>query len=152
MQTNRLTVRRFRREDAGSLFLLLSDREVMRYIEPPYSMEQTVSFLERAGLCDPPLIFAVDGPEGSLAGYAIYHPYGADAYEIGWLLHKSQWGKGYARELTQGLIRFAKGKTRYLVLECHPEQAATRHIALSCGFSYRGREDGCDVYRLDLEG
>jgi len=124
----------------------------MRHIEPPYSAEQAVSFLERAGLRDPPLILAVDGPEGGFIGYVIYHPYGADAYEIGWLLRRDQWGKGYAKELTRELIRLAGGKTRHLVLECRPEQAVTRHIALSCGFSYTGREDGCDVYRLDLEG
>lgn len=38
------------------------------------------------------------------------------------------------------------GKTA--VIECVPEQTATRHIAEKKGFAYVGRTDGLEVYRL----
>lgn len=37
------SVRRFRLEDTAGLYAILSDPTVMRWIEPPYSMEQTAS-------------------------------------------------------------------------------------------------------------
>ena len=58
--------------DLEPLHRLLSDPEVMRYLEPPFSREQTRAFLERAGLTPEPLILAVD--DGGFAGYVIWHP------------------------------------------------------------------------------
>ena len=84
MKTRQLTVRPFREDDLEALFQLLSDPEVMRYLEPPFSREQTADFLHSAGICDPPLIYAVEDAAGEFVGYVIYHPYGRDCYEIGW--------------------------------------------------------------------
>ena len=51
-------IRGFEESDLLPLFELLSDEEVMRYIEQPYTLEQTEAFLKKAGLSDPPLIYA----------------------------------------------------------------------------------------------
>lgn len=45
-----LQVRRMTEADLEPLHRLLSDPEVMRYLEPPFSREQTRAFLDRAGL------------------------------------------------------------------------------------------------------
>ena len=150
MKTDRLAIRKFQRSDIDDLYRLLSNEDVMRYLEPPYSREQVVSFLDIAGLSDPPLIFAVDDLGGNFVGYVIYHAFDENSYEIGWLLQKDQWNKGYAQELTKALIEDAKGKTKALVLECDPAQAVTRRIALQNHFVYVGCENGCDVYHLQL--
>ena len=42
--------------DLDELYALLSDSEVMRYIEPPFSKEQTMQFLVDAGLSEKPLV------------------------------------------------------------------------------------------------
>ena len=68
-----LRARRMTEADLEPLHRLLSDPEVMRYLEPPFSREQTRAFLERAGLTPEPLILAVD--DGGFAGYVIWHPY-----------------------------------------------------------------------------
>ena len=57
-ETRRLLIRRFTEADAEALYVVLSDPEVMRYIEPPFSLEQTRAFLRDAGLCAPPLVYA----------------------------------------------------------------------------------------------
>lgn len=149
--TDRLSIRRFQQNDIDNLYKLLSDEEVMRYIEPPYSMEQTVSFLSQVGLCDSPMIFAVDNQSGRFIGYVIYHPYEEDSFEIGWILLKEYWHKGYAQKLTEALIEKAKGTTKYLVMECDPRQEATIQIALRNHFVYVGFENGCNVYRLKID-
>lgn len=147
IQTERLTIRRFKETDMENLFRLLSDPEVMRYIEPPYTREQTLSFLNSVALCQEPLILAVDDLCNNFVGYVIFHPYDEKSYEIGWLLCKEHWHKGYARELTKALIEAGEKLQKDLVIECHPEQAATKKIALDNGFVYVGKESGCNLYR-----
>lgn len=148
--TNRLRIRRFRENDFDFLHVLLSDPEVMRFLEPPYSEQQTRDFLDRYGLCASPAVWAVEDHTGQGIGYVIYHPYESDSYEIGWVLRREDWRKGYAQELTAALIRSAQTHTDGLVLECVPEQAATRAIARRNGFVYEGKSENLDVYKLRL--
>ena len=110
INTDRLTIRRFCHKDGEELFRLVSDPEVMRYLEPPYTKNQAERLLEEAGLCEPPLIYAVEDGEKRFVGYVIYHTYGADGMEIGWVLKKSAWHKGYADEL------YAEG---YKKIDCY---------------------------------
>ena len=151
METERLRIRRFQKGDANALYRLLSDEAVMRFLEPPFSWEQTVRFLNTYALVDSPAILAVEDRSSQFVGYVIYHPYEMDAYEIGWVLCREDWHKGYAQELTRALIEDARTKTRNLILECVPEQIATRVIAQRNGFVWEGNRDGCDIYRLRLE-
>ena len=74
MKTKRLHIRRFQPDDLADLFKLLSDKEVMRYLEKPYTLKRTEQFLQEAGLHKHPLIFAVEDMCGNLIGYIIYHP------------------------------------------------------------------------------
>lgn len=145
-----LRIRRFEENDLQSLHKLLSDEEVMRYIEPPFTLEKTRDFLENAGLTDESLIYAVEDESSTFIGYAIYHDYGNDSKEIGWLLSKQFWGKGFAQVLTEMLVQKAKAEGKSAIIECSPEQEATKHIAEKLEFRYAGLIDGCDLYKLDL--
>ena len=145
-----LRIRRFEESDLQSLHELLSDEEVMRYIEPPFTLEKTRGFLENAGLTDDPLIYAVEDEYGIFIGYVIYHDYGNDSKEIGWLLSKRFWGKGFAQALTKVLVQKANADRKSAIIECSPEQEAAKHIAEKLEFRYAGLIDGCDVYKLDL--
>lgn len=140
-----LRARRMTEADLEPLHRLLSDPEVMRYLEPPFSREQTRAFLERAGLTPEPLILAVD--DGGFAGYVIWHPYDDVSMELGWVLDRSRWGRGYAGELTRLLTDRARRQGRGVVIECVPEQTVTRHIAEKSGFRFCGMAEGCCVYR-----
>lgn len=144
-----LIIRKMRKDDAGMLYLLLSDPTVMRYLEPPYHEEQAEQFLQSAGLSDTPLIYAAED-QRKLIGYVIYHAYDEESVEIGWVLFPEYWGRGYASALTDQLILRAKQDQKSVVIECVPEQGATKRIAAKKGFSYRGVCDGLEVYRLDL--
>ena len=150
IKTRRLLLRGFKREDLVPLFSILSDPRVMFFMEKTYTLEETSLFLESHGLCASPSVFAAEDLSGGFCGYVIYNKYGETAFELGWVLGKEHWGKGYAKELTSALIEYSKGKTQSLVLECSPKQKATARIASLFGFVYEGCEDGLDVYRLKL--
>ena len=142
-----ITIRRMQPGDADALYRLLSDPEVMRYLEPPFDRAQTEDFLRRAGLAEPPLVYAAE-ESGSFIGYVIYHAYDEQSVEIGWVLFPEYWGRGYASALTDRLIDRARQAQKSVVIECAPAQEATRRIAVKKGFRACGICDGLAVYRL----
>ena len=146
-ESARVRLRTMRRGDLDELYTLLSDDEVMRWLEPPFTCKQTERFLEKAGLSEPPLIYAVENATGEFLGYAIYHDYDERSRELGWVLKRSAWHKGYAGEMTDLLIALAQREGKDTVIECVPEQTVSAHIARRHGFSCEGRADGLDIYR-----
>lgn len=143
-----LIIRKMRKADADMLYRLLSNPAVMRYLETPYNAKQSERFLYTAGLSEAPRIYAVE-ERGNFIGYVIYHAYDEESMEIGWVLFPEFWGRGYASALTDQLIARAKQERKSLVIECVPEQNATKRIAMKKGFAYRGICDGLSVYRLE---
>ena len=142
-----ITIRKMQPGDADALYRLLSDPEVMRYLEPPFDRAQTEDFLRRAGLTEPPLVYAAE-ENGDFIGYVIYHAYDEDSVEIGWVLLPDYWGRGYASALTAQLIDRARQERKSVVIECAPEQEATKRIAVKKDFRACGICDGLAVYRL----
>lgn len=141
-----LVIRRMSQQDLEPLHMLLSDPEVMKYLEPPFTREQTVAFL-KAGLSDNPPVFTAEA-DGTFIGYVIYHPYEEDTMELGWVLLPEYWGKGYASALTRQMMEKAACEGKKPVIECDPGQEITRHIALKSGFVRAENRDGLEVYRL----
>ncbi len=138
--------------DAEDLYKVLSDGEVMKYIEPVFDMEKTVDFIKNAGLCEPPLVYAVEFTESKkVIGHLIFHGYENCGYEIGWVINKNYWGMGIADELTKRLIEYSKTlDIKSLVIECDENQAASKHIALKNGFVFERKTENLELYRLML--
>ena len=133
IETKRLLVRRLAENDAQTLHAALSDPGVMRYIEPPFSLEQTQIFIRDAGLCEPPLVWAVVWKRtGELIGHLIWHPWDETSMELGWILRRDFWGHGIAKELTAAMLARTN---QNVVIECSSAQAVTRHIAEDFGFA-----------------
>lgn len=142
-----MIIRKMVAEDIEPLYELISNAQVMEYIEPPYSREKAEEFLFSAGLSETPLIYAVE-ENSHFIGYAIYHDYDNESMEIGWLLYPDYWNKGYASNLTKILIEKAFSANKDVVIECCPLQEVSRHIANKFGFEYEGNIDNLDVFRL----
>ncbi len=142
-----LRIRKMTEEDLEDLHALLSDQEVMKYLEAPYTREKTEAFLKKAGLQDLPLVYAAE-EDSRFIGYVIFHGYDEESMEIGWVLRKDYWGRGIASSLTEMLLEKAFVMGKDAVIECHPGQQATKHLALKLGFSPDGLRDSLEVYRL----
>lgn len=149
-ETERLILRPFAAEDEAALGAVLSDAETMKYIEPPFSKERTAQFLREAGLCEPPLVYAVQEKRGGVIGHVIFHRYEtADCYELGWVQRRDAWGRGYATELTRALLDESRARgLRSVIVECDERQTATRRIAEKFGFQCEENARGLLVYRL----
>ena len=134
--------------DFEPLHALLSRPDVMRYLETPYTREQTSAFLRRACSEDPPVLAAE--ADVTFIGYIIFHAWDETSMEIGWVLLPAYQGRGFATALTILLIRMAREKGKQPVIECSPAQKATAHIARKFGFVRTETRDGLDVYRLSV--
>jgi len=153
IETCRCCIRKFSVEDAADLYKTLSDEKVMEYIEPAFDMEQVKEFIEDAGLCEPPLVYALVWKEtNEVIGHVIFHQYEENSYEIGWIIRREYWDRGIAGEVTAALVEHARDLDgiHSCVIECDPEQEVSKRIALKHGFVYEGEDDGCDVYRLQF--
>ncbi|MBQ6541133.1 MAG: GNAT family N-acetyltransferase, partial [Lachnospiraceae bacterium] len=146
---DRFYIRQFTKEDLEPLHDLLSDPEVMKYLEPPFTRKQTDRFFNSQGLAASPRILAVDDKDHSFIGYVIYHDYDDTSMEIGWVLKKEIRGHGMASLLTKQLAAMAASEGKDAVIECVPEQAATKVIAEKHGFRKAGESDGLDIYRRE---
>lgn len=152
LSTQRCLIRKFTENDASDLYEVLSNREVMAFIESPFDLRQTRNFIAEAGLCEPPLVYAlVWNATAQVIGHVIFHEYEKNSYEIGWIIRREYWGMGIASEVTASLIEYAKALNfSSCVIECDPNQTASIRIAQKHGFTYEGKDDGCAVYRLTL--
>lgn len=133
--TTRLIVRKFEEKDLENLYLLLSNKDVMKYLEKPFTREHTKEFLNNNGLTDTPRIYAVEHNK-IFVGYIIYHDYDVDSVEIGWVLLPSFWNNGFASELTEKMIKIAKRNNKKVIIECDKEQITTILIARKLNFLF----------------
>ena len=152
LTTKRCAVRPFTMDDAPDLYKILSDKEVMRHIEPPFDLEQTREFIRTAGLCEPPLVYALIWREtGEVIGHVIFHPYDQSGWEIGWVLGRAYWGMVIAQETTEAMVNYSRTTgIKSCVIECGKAQTVSRHIALKNHFAPEGEENGRYIYRLGL--
>lgn len=108
VQTQRLALRPLSEDDFKSVRSYLSDPQVMRYVDDPYSDKQVKRFLSRWVGDDPPVLALVKRGKDKVVGHVIFHPYEhPDVYEISWVLHPKYHRRGYATEIGQALLAHA---------------------------------------------
>lgn len=143
IETDRLMIRPFSSDDAGIIYRIYSDEEILKYT--PYdrmSMDSAARHLERI-IADWKQI-PVPGYEmcillkegGEKIGRCGIHPDTETASAmIGIMLFKPYWGKGYATETARALITysFETLQIRRLYALCNPENMASRNVLEKCG-------------------
>ena len=137
--TERCYIRKFSMNDVDDLYEVLSDEEVMLYVESAFDRERTKEFIYEAGMCEMPLVYAVVWKlTGKVIGHAIFHPYEETDYEIGWILNKEYWGKGIAAEATKAVIGYAFNEAGFakIFAHHHEDNAASGRALVKAGFSF----------------
>lgn len=135
MQTERLILRRYQPFDLQDLFAYLSDPEVVKF-EPykPMTMEEVQENL--AWRISNDEMIAIELKENHrMIGNVYLGKRDFDSLEIGYVLNREYWGKGYAVEGCEALIRnvFEQGIHR-IYAECDPENKASWRLLERLGF------------------
>lgn len=134
-ETERLILRRYKKEDIQDLFEYLSDPEVVKY-EPykPLTLEEAEENLEwRIGTDE---MIAVELKSSrKMIGNVYTGRRDFEALEIGYVFNRDHWGQGYAAESCRALIRqaFSRGIHR-IYAECDPENKGSWKLLEALGF------------------
>lgn len=143
IDTERLILRAFDNNDLDIITALYSDEEIMKYMPMPImDTEQAQQHLNK--IVDewkivPQTSFemAVVKKDGQkkVGRSEINLNFKDESAMIGWLLIKSEWGKGFATEITNALIKYCfevLGVHRVYAL-CHPDNYASWRVMEKCG-------------------
>ena len=106
LETQRLLLRPLNSEDFAAVHSWAGNPENTRYMAwGPNTEEQTKAFLERA---EPGRDFAVvlKGSNNLIGSCGIYPEETGYRAELGWILHKDYWKRGYGTELGHELVRY----------------------------------------------
>jgi RimJ/RimL family protein N-acetyltransferase len=149
LQTQRLTLRPLRVEDAAALYKARGDSEVMRYWDWPAQKSVTEVRETLAAHIPAPddktmLWWAValspDGPAIGECDLSEIDRHNGRA-EVGFLFAKAHWGHGYAREAMERVVRYAFHDLALARLGArfHDGNEASRRLLERLGFVLEGR-------------
>ncbi|KRA70363.1 acetyltransferase [Caulobacter sp. Root656] len=160
LATARLIARRLDERDLPDLVALHLDPDVSRYLGGIRSAEATKTYLaanlihwDRHGFG----LWIWRTPDGAFVGRAGIRPLtveGVEEIEIGYALARDAWGRGYAGEITEGLVEHALRRLAlpFLVGVVMVGHGASRRVLERAGFTFE-REvvhagEPCALYRL----
>ena len=140
LRTERLVLRRARLDDLDAIHAVLSDARAMRYWStlPHRTVAQTrawlTSMIEAPAAESDDFVVTLEGAVIGKAGFWRLP-------EIGFILHPSHWGRGYAFEALQAVIGhvFATRDLPQIVADVDPRNAASLRLLARLGFSETSR-------------
>ena len=144
-ETERLIVRHFTANDYDNYFSLQGNGEVMQYIRPPRTREESDSFLTGKILAAPPTdykgFWAVERKDdGLFIGCFVIIPIPDDVEktQIGYSFLPEHWGKGYATEVSKEGVNYFYNKTPLTEIYGVTEtpNIASQKVLLKAGFKF----------------
>jgi [ribosomal protein S5]-alanine N-acetyltransferase len=142
IETERLSLRELNLGDLDFVSEMLADPEVMRFYPKRYSREESQAWVERQMRryeeCGHGLWLVIEQtsaqPVGQV-GLAMQEVEGTWEAEIGYLIHRPYWRRGYATEAALGVRRYSfdvLGKNRVISL-IRPENTPSQGVARKLG-------------------
>jgi RimJ/RimL family protein N-acetyltransferase len=142
LETERLTLRAPRREDAKTIAALANDRRIaenLLRLPHPYGLAEAERFIARANTAGGETEFLITRGTTVLGACGVGSRDGEQP-EIGYWLGIAFWGHGYATEAARALIDHAFGDLGYdvLVAGARVSNPASRRVLQKCGFEWTG--------------
>lgn len=158
-QTKRLGFRFVQKADLDYLVELNVDPDVRQFFpdgvqnrkQTEERMQDFMSFHEEHGL---PCFLMFELETNEFVGRCGFGPIETGEIEVGYLLHKRFWGKGYASEALMFLLEWAKEniQTDYIIAFAPVEHIASSRVMQKCGMLYYKNDNAkgvaCCFYRI----
>lgn len=143
LTTDRLTLRPLAREDGAALHAAFSDPEVMKYWSggPHETLEQTLDYAAENAAGDPYATWAITEAGGEALGWVTLGRERPGVAEIGFILRRDRWGRGYGGEAAQAVLAhgFAEMGLHRVFADIDPDNAASIGVVVRLGFRLEGR-------------
>lgn len=147
LDTPRLTLRQFVESDLEALAAMYADPETMQYLGTGGTASRQETWRAIASMLGHWLLrgygmWAVEErASGSLVGrVGFIDPEGWPGFELGWMIDRSHWGRGYAPEAAAVALRYARDvlrKERVISL-IRPANTASIRVAEKIGQRHDG--------------
>lgn len=150
LETDRLRLRMFRDDDLDAYAPIVADPEVMRYLGDGKPLDRAGAWRQMAQVLGHWTLrgyglWAVEErATGALVGrIGLYNPEGWPGFELGWVLARPYWGKGYATEGARRALAHAFGELGrdHVISLIYPANAASIRVAERLGETLEGRTE-----------
>jgi len=151
IETERLVIRPWQPDDRPAFTAVMSHPEVTQYVHggKPYTETEVDQWFERQarqlaehGMCMGAL---VERSTNRLAGLSGVQPLGSTTdLEIGWILARETWGRGFATEAGAACMRYVLetlNRPRVVAI-IDPENAPSKRVAARLGMTYEATFTG----------
>jgi len=153
LETERLILRPFREADLDAYAAMTGDPEVMRHLgSGPMSRSDAwrnmATILGHWTLRGFGMWAVEDREAGELVGrVGCWKPEGWPGLEVGWMLRRSSWGRGFATEAARASVDFAfdRLKERHVISMIHGENLPSIRVARRLGMRLEGRTEVFDI-------
>jgi len=158
--TPRLTLRMFAEHDLDAYADMCADAEVMRHIGAGGPVDIHVAWRQMAlfrgewALHGYGMWALEETSSGRLVGrVGFLNPHGWPACEVGWLLARDAWGRGYAHEAATAAIAYGRGHlgVSELISLIRPDNARSIRLAERLGATLARKIDFMDAPILVYE-
>jgi RimJ/RimL family protein N-acetyltransferase len=166
LKTERLRLRALRLDDLDAYARMYADPDVMRFLENGVPLDRAAAFRSMAlhlghwqlrGYGQWALEERASGMFVGRAG--LWQPEGWPGLEVGWILERGSWGRGYATEAGQAAIdyAFAVLQVNEVISLIRPDNRASIRVAERVGQSYQRQfqllgSDACVYGRQRISG
>lgn len=143
IETERLIMRPFNKDDFDIIMGLYSNEEIMRYMpndvmdaeKAQTHLNKVAGDWEEEPQVNFEMAVILKENQEKIGRSRIHLDYETDTAMVGWLLLKKEWGKGYASEMTRALIDYSFDalKVHRVCALCHPENIASWKALEKCG-------------------
>ena len=147
LETERLLLRMFTKEDLDAYASICADAEVMRFVGEGKPLSRTDAwrhiaiFLGTWQLRGYGTLAVQDKVSGQMIGRVGYiHPEGWPGVELSWTLARHFWGRGLATEAARACLQhgFSKFGLTHVISLIHPENRRSISVAERLGESKEG--------------
>lgn len=157
--TKRAILRRFRLTDLDNMILLESDPDVMKFTpsRKPHTKEKSEerlkSLIQKEVIYAPLGVWALELQDtAEFIGWLMLIKTEFEVPEIGFMIVKDHWGKGFASEAAQALIDFGMNDLKYtgIAAVTDHDNKASIHVLEKLGFQKKSSKTKLDQV-LDRE-
>ena len=147
IETKRLILRGFQEKDLEPYAEMCSDSDVMRYIGTGITLSRAEAWRNMAMIIGHWYLrgyglWAVEERQtGEMIGrIGCWNPEGWVDFEVGWMLRKAYWGKGFATEAARVVMDYAFTNLHQprVISLIFPENLASQRLALRLGEKLEG--------------
>lgn len=162
LKTDRLRLRPFREDDFEAYARLVGDADVVRFLAGGAPRTRAEAWREMAMIVGHwqlrgfgPWAVEERGRLGLIGRIGFFEPEGWPGFELGWVLAREAWGRGYATEGAAAALRYAFTdlKRERVISLIAPDNVPSIRVAERIGERLEGRTDlfGTDVlvYAID---